>query len=126
MQYCTVCQQAIASIVIMDLSDGTVTGSQQVCQACAKRLGFDFPKSPNPWPPSATVAKLIAQAQADQPKAQRLLALGSLAVLAAPEALPYLIDHTEDGDAEIAAAAREAIARIHAKAGTPPPDGDKK
>ena len=46
MQYCTACQKAIATIVIMDLSDGAVTGSQHVCQACAEQLGVGQPKQP--------------------------------------------------------------------------------
>ena len=39
MQYCTACQKAIATIVVMDLSDGSVTGSQHVCADCAEQLG---------------------------------------------------------------------------------------
>lgn len=46
MQYCTACQKAIATIVIMDLSDGAVTGSQHVCAACAELLGIGPPKPP--------------------------------------------------------------------------------
>ncbi len=46
MQYCTACQTAIATIVIMDLADGAVTGSQHVCQACADQLGIGTPKPP--------------------------------------------------------------------------------
>lgn len=46
MQYCTACQKAIATIVIMDLSEGAVTGSQHVCQACAEQLGVGAPKAP--------------------------------------------------------------------------------
>lgn len=67
--------------------------------------------------PASAAAKLLAQAQAGEAKEQRVLALRSLGLLGAPEALPYLIDATKDADAEIAQAAREAIARIHAKAG---------
>jgi hypothetical protein len=76
--------------------------------------------------PQSAAAKLLAQAQVGQPKEQRVLALRSLAVLGAPEALPYLIDHTKDADADVAAAARAAVAQIHAKAGTPPTADDKK
>ena len=32
MQYCTACQKAIATIVVMDLSEGSVTGSQHICE----------------------------------------------------------------------------------------------
>src|SRR5688500_7247596 len=45
MQYCTACQKAIATIVIMDLTNGSVTGSQHVCQACAEQLGVGVPKA---------------------------------------------------------------------------------
>jgi len=64
----------------------------------------------------AAAAKLLAQAKPDQPKDQRLLALGSLAALGAPEALPYLIDWSKDPDADVAKAARAAIDRIQAAA----------
>lgn len=46
MQYCTACQQAIATIVVMDLSEGAVSGSQHVCAACAEQLGVTPPKQP--------------------------------------------------------------------------------
>jgi len=46
MQYCTACQKAIATIVVMDLSEGSVTGSQHVCTACAEQLGVAPPKAP--------------------------------------------------------------------------------
>jgi protein arginine kinase activator len=46
MQYCTACQKAIATIVIMDLTNGAVTGSQHVCAACAEQLGVAQPKAP--------------------------------------------------------------------------------
>ena len=46
MQYCTACQTAIATIVIMDLSEGAVTGSQHLCAACAEQLGVAAPKAP--------------------------------------------------------------------------------
>jgi len=46
MQYCTACQKAIATIVVMDLSEGAVTGSQHVCAACAEQLGVTPPKQP--------------------------------------------------------------------------------
>jgi protein arginine kinase activator len=46
MQYCTACQKAIATIVVMDLSEGSVTGSQHVCAACAEQLGVAPPKEP--------------------------------------------------------------------------------
>lgn len=71
--------------------------------------------------PASAAAKLLTQAKAGEPKDQRLLAIRSLAVLAAAESLPYLIDATKDQDPDIAAAARTAIAQIHAKSGTPEP-----
>ncbi len=46
MQYCTACQKAIATTIIMDLDNGAVTGSQHVCQACAEQLGVGAPKAP--------------------------------------------------------------------------------
>ncbi|MFK7741081.1 MAG: UvrB/UvrC motif-containing protein [Planctomycetota bacterium] len=46
MQYCTACQKAIATIVVMDLTEGSVTGSQHVCSACAEQLGVTQPKAP--------------------------------------------------------------------------------
>lgn len=46
MQYCTACQKAIATIVVMDLTEGAVTGSQHVCAACAEQLGVTPPKQP--------------------------------------------------------------------------------
>lgn len=46
MQYCTACQKAIATIVVMDLNEGSVTGSQHVCAECAEQLGVAPPKPP--------------------------------------------------------------------------------
>ncbi|HEX6811534.1 MAG TPA: UvrB/UvrC motif-containing protein [Planctomycetota bacterium] len=46
MQYCTHCQKAIATIVIMDLVEGAVTGSQHVCAGCAEQLGVATQKQP--------------------------------------------------------------------------------
>lgn len=63
--------------------------------------------------PQAALAKLLGQGKPDQPRNQRLLAIRSLAVLNAPEALPYLIDWTKDADAGVADAARAAVAQIH-------------
>lgn len=51
MQYCTACQKAIATVVIMDLSEGAVTGSQHVCQACAEQLGVVQQKPPPKFSP---------------------------------------------------------------------------
>jgi len=39
MQYCTACQKAIATIVIMDVREGNVTGQQHLCAACAETMG---------------------------------------------------------------------------------------
>ena len=39
MQYCTACQKAIATIVVMDLTEGSVSGSQHICAECAEQLG---------------------------------------------------------------------------------------
>jgi|688.fasta_scaffold317230_2 protein arginine kinase activator len=46
MEYCTACQKAIATVVVMDLTEGAVTGSQHLCQACAEQLGVGSPKAP--------------------------------------------------------------------------------
>lgn len=46
MQYCSACQTAIASVVILDLSEGAVTGSQHLCPECAEQLGVAHPKTP--------------------------------------------------------------------------------
>lgn len=46
MQYCTACQKALATIVIMDVSEGSVTGSQHLCASCAEQMGVVQPKSP--------------------------------------------------------------------------------
>lgn len=51
MQYCTACQKAIATIVIMDLSGGAVTGSQHLCGPCAEQLGVGQPKAPPKFSP---------------------------------------------------------------------------
>jgi len=63
--------------------------------------------------PQNAANKLLRQAQPQEPKDQRLLALRSLAVLGSPESLPYLIDWTKDPDAEVAAAALDAVTTIH-------------
>lgn len=44
MQYCTACQKALATIVIMDLSAGSVTGQQHLCANCAESMGLVQPK----------------------------------------------------------------------------------
>lgn len=51
MQYCTACQKAIATIVIMDLSNGAVSNSQHVCAACAEQLGVAHQKLPPKFSP---------------------------------------------------------------------------
>jgi hypothetical protein len=70
---------------------------------------------------AGATARLVAQARPGTgvTKEQRVLALQSLAALGAPEALPYLIEWTQDTDTDVAAAARAAITRIHQKAGLP-------
>jgi HEAT repeat protein len=54
-------------------------------------------------------------------KQQRLLAIRSLALLNAPESLPYLIDWTKDQDTDIQAVAKKAIADIHQRGATMEP-----
>lgn len=63
--------------------------------------------------PASATEKLLVQAKPDAPKQQRLLAIKSLGVLGAPEALPFLIDWTQDADKDIGEAAKEAITKIH-------------
>ena len=63
--------------------------------------------------PEAALEKLLAQAKPTEPKPKRLLAIMSLGALGKPEALPFLIEWTEDQDAEIANAARAAAVQIH-------------
>jgi len=45
MQFCSACQKAPATIVIMDLSGGSVTGQQHLCGPCAEGLGVVAPKA---------------------------------------------------------------------------------
>jgi protein arginine kinase activator len=45
MQYCTACHKAIASVFMMDLSEGSVVGQQHLCPACAESLGVVQPKT---------------------------------------------------------------------------------
>ncbi|MCR9244256.1 MAG: HEAT repeat domain-containing protein [bacterium] len=67
--------------------------------------------------PASAAEKLLLQSKPGHPKKQRLLAIKSLGVLGAPEALPFLIDWSAEKDAEVAAAATAAITRIHLRAG---------
>jgi HEAT repeat protein len=63
---------------------------------------------------SANAAEaLVKQAAAGQPKATRLVAIESLGTLGVAETLPVLIQFMGDGDAEVAAAAKDAVARIN-------------
>ncbi|MEZ6003697.1 MAG: hypothetical protein R3F33_05885 [Planctomycetota bacterium] len=55
---------------------------------------------------------LVRQAQAGQPKAQRLLAIRSLGKLADPQALPFLIEWNKESDGEITGACQKAIESI--------------
>lgn len=63
--------------------------------------------------PASAMEKLLLQARPEAAKAQRLLAIPSLGSLGKAEALPFLIDWSNEGDAEIAAAAKAAITKIH-------------
>lgn len=59
---------------------------------------------------------LLAQAKPGNDKDTRLLAIRSLGALGAAETQSFLIAWTKDRqDAEVAAAAREAVGRIHTK-----------
>lgn len=63
--------------------------------------------------PASAAEKLLVQAKPDAKKSQRLLAIKSLGVLGVPEALPFLIEWSQEGDGDIAAAATAAITAIH-------------
>lgn len=63
--------------------------------------------------PASAAEKLLLQAKPGAPRAQRLLAIKSLGTLGVPEALPFLIEWSNEADAEIAAAAQAAITAIH-------------
>ena len=63
--------------------------------------------------PASALEKLLLQAKPGAPKQQRLLAITSLGALRAPEALPFLIDWTQDGDGDVADEAKAAITAIH-------------
>lgn len=63
--------------------------------------------------PASAMEKLLLQARPEAAKAQRLLAIASLGSLGKAEALPFLIDWSNESDAEIAAAAKAAITKIH-------------
>jgi len=65
--------------------------------------------------PASAAEKLLVQAKPEAKKEQRLLAIKSLGVLGAPEALPFLIEWSQEKDKEIGAAARAAITEIHLK-----------
>jgi HEAT repeat protein len=69
---------------------------------------------------------LIKQAAAGQPKATRLVAIESLGTLGVAETLPVLIQFMGDGDAEVAAAAKEAVARINRQSKAGKDAGDAK
>ncbi len=63
--------------------------------------------------PTSAAEKLLLQAKPGAPTEQRLLAITSLGTLGVPEALPFLIEWTQDADANIAKAAKGAITQIH-------------
>lgn len=64
---------------------------------------------------TSAAAALLEQAKPANDAASRILAIRSLGVLGAPETQPFLIEWTKDANAEVAAAAREAVGRIHAR-----------
>jgi protein arginine kinase activator len=70
MQYCTACQKAIATIVVMDLTNGAVSGSQHVCAACAEQLGIAQPKLPPKFSPEM-LEDLLGGLKASKPAAGR-------------------------------------------------------
>lgn len=46
MQFCSACQKAPATIVLMDLDGGSVSSQQHLCGPCAEKLGVVQPKAP--------------------------------------------------------------------------------
>lgn len=46
MKFCTACQKAQATIVVMDVSAGNVTGRHHLCPACAETMGVVQPQGP--------------------------------------------------------------------------------
>ena len=74
---------------------------------------------------ATAAAKLIKQAMPGEDQQQRLLAIRSLALLGAAETLPYLIDWTKDKDAQVQAAAKQAVADIHQKGAATTPANKK-
>ena len=67
--------------------------------------------------PASAAEKLLVQAKPGANKEQRLLAIKSLGVLGAPEALPFLIEWSQEKDPEISATSKAAITEIHLKPG---------
>lgn len=63
--------------------------------------------------PASAAEKLLVQAKPGASKQQRLLAIKSLGVLGVPEALPFLIEWSQESDGDIQVAAKEAITQIH-------------
>lgn len=63
--------------------------------------------------PNSAAEKLLLQGKPGAPKEQRLLAITSLGTLGVPEALPFLIEWTQDADADVAKRAKDAITQIH-------------
>jgi len=70
MQYCTACQTALATIVILDLNEGSVTGSQHLCAACAEQLGLAQPKLPPKFAPEI-LEDLLGGPKGPRPTPQR-------------------------------------------------------
>jgi protein arginine kinase activator len=69
MEYCTACQKAIATTIIMDLNNGAVTGSQHVCQACADQLGVGMQAAAKPPKFSAELLEdLLTAAKPSRPR----------------------------------------------------------
>jgi HEAT repeat protein len=121
---CNLFGRLLSNDAVPPLLDALRNNDESVCKAATdalERIRF-FQEQQAYWQnakagidtsPANATAKLLAQARPGEPKDQRLLALRSLGVLGSPESLPYLIDWTKDQDAEIAAAALDAVTTIH-------------
>jgi hypothetical protein len=93
------------------------TTSNEVLRGVIPALKYSLGKEANAKgldaSPTSAVEKLLLQSKPGAPPEQRLLAIRSLGTLGVPEALPFLIEWTQDVDANVAKAAKDAITQIH-------------
>lgn len=70
MTFCTACQKAPATIQIMDLAGGSITGQQQLCAACAENIGIVH--KPTKISPEI-LEDLLSGLKGTSPKGEKLL-----------------------------------------------------